>query len=1353
MASGAVTPSALKAFSNSTSATVGSPIASCVDGHAKSQSRRGIGGRIPSGFPQSHSIAKTVAFSSRSVDSRHGLYPGRSCGNPVTHRLSAAGGGSEWQVFSSDPSDNEGSELAGAVGTTSGEGLSEKAVAGSAAGEGPAEASVEAITAGDGNPQVPFSTLDAAATAATAAAASAAAVSAFAVASSVRDSESPLNSLRDLLEVAEGELAAARDRSLAAEVEAQRVAERAIEFKDAAVAAENAVDEVLRDVEAELAVEVAAQKALNAADAAFVAQEEAAAAAEAELRAALLEFVSREGEEGRSEAEGGGGKPSAENASAERVAALKAAVKEAQELLRARGEELRARRDALTLVLARKERLLRQAAELAERAGEARGKAQEAEERAAASMAAAEEAVASEVEANRRVSDASKAVSRAEKLSKDIAKAREKAALLTVEKEALLANEVARASAALASTVKEGKAAAKQMLPRGTPAAADAAATTAATAGGVGAGGSGGKIGGTVEAGAGAGAPEVGVGADGGRKKEKSKEKAAKGESAVGVGKGAVQSGGGETGKEGRSAGELAAPAAAAAASNVGVKGAATSAPGITSGGASVAPAGKVPGEGNGVARGSLGLDKAGAVVADGARGESGAEVELEGQLELDPVTAAAAASAPLPKPSSSSKPKKSSRFFSASFFSAPDDTGTAASPLAWLQSSLPRLLASLRRHLPKAVLAFVVLLMGCVALNARMENRAAQKGQHMPPVTVAVMEVEQRAVRPLVAEVAKAGRRVREMVERMPKHEPNEEEASLYDVLWLLLASVVFVPAFQKLPGGSPVLGYLAAGALIGPYALSIIKHVHGTKALAEFGVVFLMFNIGLELSLERLNSMRKYVFGLGSAQVLVTAAVVGVSVALLASVSGPAALVIGSGLALSSTAVVLQVLQERGESTSRHGRATFSVLLFQDLAVVVLLILIPLLAPSSSSADGSVGLTAIAQALGLAAMKAVVAIAGIFAGGRLLLRPIYRSMAENHNAEIFAANTLLVVLGTSVLTAQAGLSMALGAFLAGLLLAETEFALQVESDINPYRGLLLGLFFMTVGMSIDPKLLVARFPLIVASIAALIIGKTALITAIGRSFGLSTIAAMRTGLLLAPGGEFAFVAFGEAVQKGIMPAQLSSLLFLIVGISMAITPWLAGFGQLLAARFDQQDVRSLEPQETETDDLQGHIIICGFGRVGQIIGQLLSERLIPFVALDVRTERVSAGQTLDLPVYFGDAGSRDVLHKVGAERAAAAVITLDTPGANYRAVWALTRNFPHIKTFVRAHDIDHGINLEKAGATAVVPETLEPSLQLAAAVLAQAKLPPAEIAATLDDFRVRHLAELNETSIGFAS
>ncbi|XP_057462074.1 K(+) efflux antiporter 2, chloroplastic-like [Actinidia eriantha] len=680
---------------------------------------------------------------------------------------------------------------------------------------------------------------------------------------------------------------------------------------------------------------------------------------------------------------------------------------------------------------------------------------------------------------------------------------------------------------------------------------------------------------------------------------------------------------------------------------------------------------------------------------------------------------------------------KKSSRFFSASFFSLDGSEFTPA-------SLFHGLVQSARKQLPKLVVGSLLIGAG-IAFYVNQAERMSQLFLQPDIISTSVEEVSTNA-KPLVQQIRRLPKSIKKLMEKLPHQEVNEEEASLFDMLWLLLASVIFVPMFQKIPGGSPVLGYLAAGILIGPYGLSIIRHVHGTRAIAEFGVVFLLFNIGLELSVERLNSMKKYVFGLGSAQVLVTAVVIGVVARFIAGQPGTAALVIGNGLALSSTAVVLQVLQERGESTSRHGRATFSVLLFQDLAVVVLLILIPLISPKSSK--GGVGFQAIAEALGLAGVKAVVAIAAIVAGGRLLLRPIYKQVAENQNAEIFSANTLLVILGTSLLTARAGLSMALGAFLAGLLLAETEFSLQVESDIAPYRGLLLGLFFMTVGMSIDPKLLVSNFPVIIGTLALLIGGKTILVAVVGRFLGISIVSAIRVGLLLAPGGEFAFVAFGEAVNQGILSSQLSSLLFLLVGISMALTPWLAAGGQLIASRFEQHDVRSLLPVESETDDLQDHIIICGFGRAGQIIAQLLSERLIPFVALDVRSDRVAVGRALELPIYFGDAGSREVLHKVGAERACAAAITLDTPGANYRAVWALSKYFPNVKTFVRAHDVDHGLNLEKAGATAVVPETLEPSLQLAAAVLAQAKLPMSEIAATINEFRSRHLSELTELS-----
>ncbi|CAK8560858.1 unnamed protein product [Lathyrus sativus] len=682
---------------------------------------------------------------------------------------------------------------------------------------------------------------------------------------------------------------------------------------------------------------------------------------------------------------------------------------------------------------------------------------------------------------------------------------------------------------------------------------------------------------------------------------------------------------------------------------------------------------------------------------------------------------------------------KKSSRFFPASFFSSSTEE-TDYSPASIFNG----LVESAQNQLPKLVVGLLLIGAGVTFFSNRAE-RSSQLLQQPEVIVTTVEEVSSNA-RPLVTQLQELPKRIKKVIASLPDQEVNDEEASLFDMLWLLLASVIFVPLFQKIPGGSPVLGYLAAGILIGPYGLSIIRNVHGTKSIAEFGVVFLLFNIGLELSVERLSSMKKYVFGLGSAQVLLTAAVIGLVAHYICGQAGPAAIVIGNGLALSSTAVVLQVLQERSESTSRHGRATFSVLLFQDLAVVVLLILIPLISPNSSK--GGVGFQAIAEALGLAAVKAAVSITAIIAGGRLLLRPIYKQIAENQNAEIFSANTLFVVLGTSLLTARAGLSMALGAFLAGLLLAETEFSLQVESDIAPYRGLLLGLFFMTVGMSIDPKLLVSNFRVIIGTLGLLICGKTLLVALIGKVFGISLISAIRVGLLLAPGGEFAFVAFGEAVNQGIMSSQLSSLLFLVVGISMALTPWLAEGGQLIASRFELHDVRSLLPVESETDDLRDHIIICGFGRVGQIIAQLLSERLIPFVALDVRSDRVAVGRSLDLPVYFGDAGSREVLHKVGAGRASAAAVTLDSPGANYRTVWALSKHFPNVKTFVRAHDVNHGLNLEKAGATAVVPETLEPSLQLAAAVLSEVKLPASEIAAAINEFRSRHLSELTELS-----
>ncbi|PSC73360.1 K(+) efflux antiporter chloroplastic-like [Micractinium conductrix] len=656
-------------------------------------------------------------------------------------------------------------------------------------------------------------------------------------------------------------------------------------------------------------------------------------------------------------------------------------------------------------------------------------------------------------------------------------------------------------------------------------------------------------------------------------------------------------------------------------------------------------------------------------------------------------------------------------------------------------------------RGLVAAAQQHQALLLGCAVLAAAGGYFLHQQG---------VFAAAAAAAQSAAAGAARLWAVAAELVGRLPLPHIHihDSEKGLLESIWLLLASVITVPLICKLPGGSPVLGFLAGGALIGPYALGIIQDVESIRHLAELGVVFLLFNIGLELSFDRLRSMGKFVFGMGTLQVVLTLAAVAYTAMALTggALGGPGAIILGGGLALSTTAVGMQVLADRGETGTKFGRATFSVLLLQDLAVVVLLMLIPLLAPSPDGAAAG-GIATIAKAIGAAAVKAVVTMVGITVAGRTLLRPLYKRVAETNDTTVFNALTLLVVLGTSLITQIAGLSLALGAFLAGLLLAETEYHLQVESDIGPYKGLLMGLFFMTVGMEISVPLFFSKIKIIAAAMVMLIGGKVAVMAAVGQAFGLSLVQSLRSGLLLSPGGEFAFVLFGEAVSRGIMGAALAKELYLVVALSMALTPFLAQFGGKLGQMLEKSDMKALQPKEGEMQGMSGHVIIAGFGRVGELIGQMLSERLIPFVALDVSASRVQEGKKLDLPVYFGDAGSPAVLHAVGAEDAACAVITLDTAGANYRSVWAMHKHFPHIKTFVRAFDIENGVMLEKAGATAVVPEVLEPSLQLAAAVLSQLNMPEDEVAETIRSFRKNHLSELQQlaqlsgSSLGYGS
>jgi len=602
-------------------------------------------------------------------------------------------------------------------------------------------------------------------------------------------------------------------------------------------------------------------------------------------------------------------------------------------------------------------------------------------------------------------------------------------------------------------------------------------------------------------------------------------------------------------------------------------------------------------------------------------------------------------------------------------------------------------------------------------------------------------------------AKLAAVWEGVSSVLAKVPLPHVHESEKGILETIWLLMASVISVPIICKLPGGSPVLGFLAGGAMIGPYALGIIQDVESIRHLAELGVVLLLFNIGLELSLDKLKSMAKMVFGMGTAQVAITLGAIAYASSLILgpSLGGPAAIILGGGFALSTTAIGMQVLSDRGESGATYGRATFSVLLLQDLAVVVLLMLIPLLAPGPDGAPGAEGLMRIGKAIGAAGVKAVACMGAIFVVGRSFLRPLYRRVADTNNNDIFAALTLLIVLGTSLVTQLAGLSLALGAFLAGLLLAETEYHIQVESDIAPFKGILMGLFFMTVGMEISMSLFAAKFKSVLAALALLIAGKVAIMTAVGQAFGLSMVQAFRAGLLLSPGGEFAFVLYGEAVAKGLFGAALAQEMFLVVALSMALTPFLAEFGAKVSKQLEKKDVRSLAPAESDpsTSSIKDHVIIAGFGRVGQLIAQMLSEEMIPFVALDTDAGRVQRGKANDLPVYFGDAGSPAVLHSIGADRARAAVIAMDTSGSNYRTVYALHKHFPQVKTFCRAEDIAAGIMLEKAGATAVVPETLEPSLQLGAAVLSVLNKPDGEVQDIIKNFRKNHVSELSMLSM----
>ncbi len=556
------------------------------------------------------------------------------------------------------------------------------------------------------------------------------------------------------------------------------------------------------------------------------------------------------------------------------------------------------------------------------------------------------------------------------------------------------------------------------------------------------------------------------------------------------------------------------------------------------------------------------------------------------------------------------------------------------------------------------------------------------------------------------------------------------EHLSFLVDILVLLSAAVVFVYLSRRLRT-SPVLGYLVAGILVGPQVFGLIDTVEDKRPLAELGVVFLLFSIGLELSFRRLASMRVEVFGLGSAQVLVTGTVLtGILWAL--GVNLTAAAVIGFGISLSSTAMVLQVLSERGELSSRMGRTAFSILLLQDIAIVPLLALLPLLGGAQGGATDW-------TAVGISVATAVGALAAILLVGRYLLQPLFKAVAGLRTQEVFIAIILLSVLGTAWATEQVGLSMTLGAFLAGLMLAETEFRHQIEVDIRPFQGLLMGLFFMTIGMSLELKFVGEHILAVVGLTAALLVLKAAIIFALVRwLMGLTTTLSLRVGLILAQGGEFALVLVAVAVRDDLVPNSVSQLMLAVVTLSMAATPFLAILGRWLGTRLERSMAIGLAALEQENLDLVDHVVIAGFGRSGQTIARIAETHRIPYVVLDLNPARVEEGRSRGLPIFYGDASRPELLWGVGIDRARAFVSSIDEdPAKVTQLVGLLHRRLPEIKILVRARDATHAAALQRAGAEAAVPDVLVSSLHLARSMVTAFDLPPTDMADLIAEFQ----------------
>jgi len=527
--------------------------------------------------------------------------------------------------------------------------------------------------------------------------------------------------------------------------------------------------------------------------------------------------------------------------------------------------------------------------------------------------------------------------------------------------------------------------------------------------------------------------------------------------------------------------------------------------------------------------------------------------------------------------------------------------------------------------------------------------------------------------------------------------------------LILVLLAAAVVVVVLCRLVRLPPVLGYLIVGAAVGPHALGWVPDDQPTRYVAEFGLVFLLFSVGLEFSLAKLKAMRRVVFGLGLAQVAVTAAAATLVVQ-LAGFGWQLGLVLGGALAMSSTAIVSKMLAERGALATPHGRDVMGILLFQDLAVVAFLIVIP-----SLNARGE----ALALALGLAALKAVLALGVVLYAGQRPMRWWFAVVARQRSHELFMLNLLLVALGLAALTEAAGLSLALGAFLAGMLIAETEFRYQVEEDIAPFRDVLLGLFFVTVGMSLDLGVVADNIGWVVALLVVPVAAKLALIVLLSRAFGSSLATALRTGLYLAQAGELALAMLALAVQSRVLDGPIQQVVLAAMVLSMLAAPVVIQYIEPIVRRFTANDWLARAAQVTaiasQAMARQEHVIVCGYGRSGQNLARLLEVEHIPFVALDNDPDRVREASGAGASVVYGDAGRRETLAAAGLAKARAVVITFADVPLALKIIHQVHRLRPDVPVVVRTLDDAELDRLLKAGATEVVPEVLEGSLMLA--------------------------------------